>query len=219
MNVMASHFPAQRTALAGGMTGEVLLRAGAGIVIVEAGASRLQARCALSCLVEPEPGDTVLIGGDAERPFVLAVLERRGTAPLRLTLAGDAQIQAVGGTLSLSGDEGLAVASPKRLDLSAPEVSVIGRTARLVIDEVAHVGRSLSAHVGRLKVVGEMLETAMERIMTRARHSFRFVAATDHLRSGEIDHRAEGSLHLHATNTILSASTVAKVDAGQIHLG
>ena len=219
MNVMASHFLAQRAGLAGGVTAEVLLRAGENLLLVEAGASRLQARCALSCLIEPEPGDLVLLGGDAERPFILAVLERRGGAPLRLMLSGDARIEAAGGTLSLAGEEGVALSSPKRIDVSAQEVSVIGRTARFVIDEVAHVGRSVSAHVGRLKVVGEMLETAMDRIMTRARHSFRLVEGTDHLRSGEIDHRAQGSLHLHATNTIVSASTVAKVDAGQIHLG
>jgi hypothetical protein len=179
----------------------------------------MQARRALSCLIEPEPGDTVLVGGTAERPFVLAVLERRGDAPLRVVLPGDAEIHAAHGRLSLSGEEGLALTSPAKVEITAPEVSVIGRAARFVLNEVTHVGRSLTCHVSRLKVVGETLETMMQQVMARAKRSFRVVDETDLLRSGEIDHRAEGTLHLRGQNAIVTATTIAKVDAGQIHLG
>ncbi|MBX6372850.1 MAG: DUF3540 domain-containing protein [Acetobacteraceae bacterium] len=219
--------PSPRRALPGAigaagttMIGEVVLRAGEETLLVEAGSARLPARRAVSCLVEPEPGDLVLLGGGAERPYILAVLERRSTAPLRLAVQGDLEIAATAGRLALRGETGAEVASPAAVTITAgDELTVTGRRARLLLDEVVHVGRSLAAHIGSLKVVGEALETLMGRILSRARRSYRFVEEGDHLRSGTIDHRAEGTLHLRGANALVTASTIAKVDAGQIHLG
>lgn len=219
MNVIASQFGATRSGGTSGTTGEVILSVGEGLVLVECGAVRMQARRAVSCLIEPEAGDSVLLGGEADRLFVLAVLERRGDAPLRIVLSGDTEIHAARGRLSLSGEEGLALSSAAKVEITAPEVSVIGRAARFVLNEVTHVGRSLTSHVSRLKVVGETLDTMMQQVMSRAKRCFRVVDETDLLRSGEIDYRSDGTLHLRGQNAIVTATTIAKVDAGQIHLG
>lgn len=219
MNVIASHFATSHAGLRGATTAEVLMRMGEDLLLVETGALRVQARRALSCLIEPEPGDTVLLVGDAQSPFVFGVLERRGDKPVRMVVSGEAEIHATGGRLSLSGEQGLILSSPAKVEISAPEVSVIGRAARFVLHEVTHVGRSIASHVGRLKVVGETLETMMRQVMSRSQRSFTMVEETDIRRSGDIDHRAEGTLHLSGQNAIVTATTIAKVDAGQIHLG
>lgn len=223
MNAIPSQYRSLRgataAAAAGTTVGEVVLRAGDEMLLVEAGSARLPARRAVSCLVEPEPGDLVLLGGGGERPYILAVLERRGTAPLRLAVRGDLEL-AAGGRLALRGEMAAEMASPTKLTLAAgDELTVTGRRARLLLEEMVHVGRSLASHVGKLKVVGEALETLADRILSRARRSYRFVGEGDHLRSGTIDHRAEGTLHLRGRDALVTASTIAKVDAGQIHLG
>ena len=216
MNEISSRPLAAR---AGGMIGEVVQHAGEGRLIVEAGAARLTARRALSCLVEPEPGDIVLLGGEAERAYILSVLERHGTAPLRLVAHGDVELVAHGGRLALIGETAVEVVSPARVGVTAPEVSVTGRLGRMMLDKVVHVGNALTSHVQRLKVVGDAIETIMGRIMTRAMRSYRIVEEDDHLRAGGIHHRAEGTLHLRGKNAIVTGSTLAKVDAGQIHIG
>ena len=68
-----------------GEVAEVVSREGEAM-LVQAGARRLAARRAASCLLEPEPGDTVLIGGDLARCYVLAVLERVADGPARLSI-------------------------------------------------------------------------------------------------------------------------------------
>jgi hypothetical protein len=206
-------------ARAGGTIGEVVQHLREGWVLVEAGTTRLAARRAVSCLVEPEPGDVVLIGGDQERTYVLAVLEREGTAPVRLVSRGDTEVVAAGGRLSVIGETAVEVLSPARIGITAPEVSVTGRLGRMMLDQVVHVGQALSSHVQRLKLVGEALETILERVMTRAKRSYRLVEEEDHLRARSLDHRAEGTLRLHGKTTIVTGSTLAKVDAGQIHIG
>lgn len=219
MNMMASGPVGGVTALPSGTVAEVLHGAGDGVFLVAAGAARLQARRALNCLVEPEPGDLVLLGGEAARPFLLAVLERRGDAPVRLTIRGEAEIVARGGRLRLVGEAGIEAASPRAVSLSGAEVAVTARSARFLVDHVVHVGSSLSAHVERLKLVGETLETIVKRVMSRMTRSTRIVEESDQLRSGSIDHRAEETLHLHGRNAVVTATTLAKVDGGQIHLG
>jgi len=219
MNIMASGLAGAVFGQYPGTTAHVLDCIGNGFLLVEAGAARLQARRAVSCLVEPQPGDVVLLGGDATRPFVIAVLERSGETPLRMPIRGDAEIVVQGGRLRLVGETGVDLVSAQAVALSGAEVSATARRGRFLIDQVVHVGSSLSAHVEKLKVVGDALEMIMRRVMSRMTRSYRIVEETDHLRSGAIDHRADETLHLHARNTVITASTLAKVDGGQIHLG
>jgi hypothetical protein len=64
-----------------------------------------------------------------------------------------------------------------------------------------------------------VLETFVVRLLQRASRSYRFVEGGDHVRSGEVDYRAVGNLHLRGKNAVVTAEAVAKVDGGQIHLG
>lgn len=170
--------------------------------VVAFGASRQPARIALSCLLCPEPGDTVLVARTAGTCWVLAVLQRPGSAPLRLRTAGDLEI-GVGGRLTLAGSE----------------MAVRARSARMLIEEVHHAGERLTAHVSRLKLVGLTFETLTERLLTRVRRSYRFVEETDQVRSAEIDHRASETLRLSGRNAFMLADGVVKVDGEQIHMG
>lgn len=201
-----------------GSVGEVVMRAHGGF-LVDCGAARMPASVAVSCLVVPEPGDLVMIGRTPDRLFILSVLERRSGQPVRLLAQGDVEIGAVDGRLSLLGAKGVEITTPGTLGMTAGEVSVQGRRGRVTLQELAWVGRSLAAHVGRVRVVGEAIETLVDRLLSRAKRSYRFVEEGEHLRAGEIDHRASGNLHLRGQNAIVNAETIVKVDGGQIHLG
>ena len=91
--------------------------------------------------------------------------------------------------------------------------------ARFVLDELLQVGRRANWYVAKLRSVGEMVETFAEHVLTRAKRSSRFIEESDQLRAGDIDHRAEGTLQLHAETAFITADTVVRVDAEQIHMG
>ena len=197
---------------------EVLQREGE-TLIVGAGAERMPARLAASCLVAPEEGDTVLLVEAAGRHYVLAVLERRAGGPVRIVAEGDVEIAARGGKLALIGETSVEVASGGRITVAAPEANFTGQRATWSFAEVAGMARSLTAHLGRMKVVGEALETVLDRVLLRAKRSYRFVEEGDHLRAGSIDHRAEGNIHMRGENAVVHARRIVKVDGGQIQLG
>ena len=196
----------------------VLDRTEDGLLVEYAGAVH-PARIALSCLVQPEPGDLALVAAASGAGlFVLALLERATPAPLRLMLGAEAEIAATG-TLALLGGNAVTLASPARIGMTAGTLDVQAQHARLVIDTLAHVGRAVTAQVGKLRLAGEVLETLVDRLLTRAQRSFRFIAEGEHLRARDIDHRAEETVQIRGRTAFVTADTLVKVDADQIHMG
>ncbi len=182
-------------------TARVVDRTEDGLLLELAGSVR-PARLALSCLTQPEPGDLALIARTRQGVFVLALLEREGEAPIRLALGNEAEVAASG-----------------TLRLTAETLHIEARSGRVLLDELTHIGRAVTAHVTRLRLVGDTLETLAERVLSRVRRSFRFVTETEQLRAGEIDHRAEQTLTLRGQTAFLTGETLVKVDAEQIHMG
>jgi hypothetical protein len=196
----------------------VLARSGRVVQIAANGFAR-QARLAFSCLVQPEPGDAVLIAEAGETTWVLAVLERHGTAPMLLLAEGDLTIAATGGALRLAARDDVAVDAGATARVAGHEVAVHASVLRSVVDEVVHVGRRITGHVGVLRVVAELVESFAEHTLLRARRSTRLVEQTDHVRAGEIDHAATGTVQIQAKQAFISADTVVRIDAAQIHMG
>jgi hypothetical protein len=88
-----------------------------------------------------------------------------------------------------------------------------------VLDELLQIGRKAHWYVAKIRSVGEVFETFAGHLLCRARRSSRFVEGSDQLRAGDIDHRADGTLQMRAETMFMTADTVVRVDADQIHMG
>jgi Protein of unknown function (DUF3540) len=166
-------------------------------VLVAAEGSVFLAHRALSCLVEPEPGDLVLVAqsGAVAEAYVLAVLEREGDTPVSLVSPRDTELRAAG-KLSIIATEAT---------IAAPAFSLHTASARL--------------HATRITAVFGAVDAILDRIVQRARHAFRVIEEVDHLRAGHVDYEARATMSLHAENTTLTAEGLVKVDGEQIQLG
>jgi uncharacterized protein DUF3540 len=178
------------------------------------------ARRAASCLLEPGPGDQVLVSGrDADSVYIIAVLERAGSAPARLVVDGDASLTASGGSLALCADTELCLRTPAKLALHAGEVVVQAQQGTLLIGQLKTFARELSASIGTMKLIGNVLETFVDKLRQFANNSLRAVEGVDQLRSGSIDYQCERTLSLHGREILAAADGLVKVDGSQIHLG
>jgi hypothetical protein len=185
----------------GQQTATILRPVAGGMLIAHHGLEVL-AQTALSCLVQPEPGDHVLIAS-ADAIWIIAVLSRASGAPLRL----------LGGTDAIIGGPDAALTlAPGTFNLHTPR-------ANLFIEEVMHAGGSITAHLKSIKLFAGLVETLAERALLQFRNLFRIVEETDHLRAQTIDHTATGSLHLQAQNAFVMAENALRMDAEQIHMG
>ncbi|HEY6456049.1 MAG: DUF3540 domain-containing protein [Acetobacteraceae bacterium] len=178
-----------------------------------------EARVAFGCVVQPEPGDRVLIGMADGTIWVTSVLERSSDAPMRLWAEGDVSIISMRGDVSLMAARCVNLDAGERTRLAAAEIDLHAGVARFVLDELVQVGRRASLMVGKIRYVGEMIETFAEHMLSRSRRSSMFVEESHQLRAGDIDHRAESTLQMRAQTMLMTADAVVRVDADQIHMG
>jgi len=188
--------------MAGTDAAEVLAREGEALTVLQDGQA-LAARRAFSCLVQPEPGDVVLLGAAAGRHYVLAVLERAGATPMRVALPDGATVAADDGRLNL-------VAATLVMEAGATQVATgtLGVTAT-----------QTQARLGTVSAIADAIETIATRIIGRFRRSYRFIEEGEHVRARDLDHRASGHLHLRADTAMVQASVLVKLQGSQIHLG
>jgi hypothetical protein len=187
--------------------------------LLELGERRVPAKRAASCLLEPAPGDRVwAVGQSGEGFFVIAVLERADTSATTLQLDGDVTL-AASGRMNLSAPEGIALATAAKLELHAEDLDVSARSGRVVLERAAVVASSLLAHLRKSTVVGQALDTLVERVTQHSKTSYRSISELDHVHASNLDYRADGLASVHGKQTVMSAQELVKVDGGQIHLG
>jgi Protein of unknown function (DUF3540) len=177
------------------------------------------ARIAFGCLIQPEPEDHVLTSLADGTIWITSVLERRSDVPRRLWADGDLGIVSANGAIALSAANTVDIDSGAKVRIAAPEIDLHAGVARFVLDELLQVGRQVSWYVSRLRSMGDLVETFAEHVLTRAKRGSRFIEGSDQMRAGDIDHRAEGTLQLQAEAAFVTADTIVRVDADQIHMG
>lgn len=179
-----------------------------------------QARRAVSCLIEPVVDDRVLIAGDpTENLFVIAVLERLDTAPLRIVADRDLSIGIKDGKFSIAAGKGVHLVSSAEISLTSAELSVNAVKGNIFFDRLSYLGRHLFAEIEGIRLLGRVFDAVMERMTQKSRWSYREVAEIDQVRSGQIDYRAVKNMSLRGKNALITAEELVKVDGDQIHLG
>jgi len=203
---------------AAAVTAEIVACDGHEAWIASDGATH-RATIAFGCLVRPEAGDRVLVTEADGAIWVLSVLERRSAAPPRLWTDGDLEIVSARGDVRMMAGAAVDIDGATSVRATAPEIGLHAGLAHFVLDEVVHVGRRITWYVARLRSVGQVVETFAEHLLARATRSDRLIAESDQVRAGDIDHRAEGTLQLQADTTFVTAKTLVRMDADQIHMG
>jgi hypothetical protein len=178
------------------------------------------AKRALSCLVEPEAGDRVLLAGmTAGDLFVIAVLERPGDKAIAIPLNGDCSLNVSRGRLNIAAEKGLNLVTSKEMSLDAADLSLRAHQSRVFIDKLSYFGSRISAYSDKIRFVGVFLDSVIERVAQRFKRSYRMVDEIDHVRSNEIDYRADKNLSLRGQNALIDADELVRLEGEQIHLG
>jgi hypothetical protein len=192
-----------------------------GLLVVETETRRVLARRATSCLLEPAPGDVVLVAAvDFDHhAYVLAVLEREAGAPGNIVADGDLAIKLPGGALDVVAADGVHVVSEKEVSVVSGAVQVNAVDGSVALERLSFLGKFLRAEIGKAKVFGETLDSLLDRVSQRVKRSYRIVEECDHVRAEQLDYAAKKRLSLHGENTLITAQHLAKVEGDQIHLG
>ncbi|QRF57918.1 DUF3540 domain-containing protein [Variovorax paradoxus] len=221
MNVVALRSPATAASVSIHLLGKVLACEPHGAILVEdEGGGQWTCRRAASCLLQPAPGDTVLFSGpDAQRVFLIAVVEQADPRASRIEVPGDLVLSAPGGSIAVDSATDLRLHSAGKLDMAGAQWQVRAEQAQLQVAEMRYVGQAVDATVGRVRLLGKLFETMADRLLSMARSTLRVVDETEQVRVGHLDCEASHAVRIHGHHTVVTGKELVKVDAAQIHMG
>jgi hypothetical protein len=179
------------------------------------------ARRALSCLLEPQVDDLVLVAklDNGRRSYLIAVLERARAGEVHIAIDVDTELVAVDGTLSVRAPKGIRLASTETIGL-------VGRAIHLMADDGTLLVRSLSVlsdtcrvHASHITLLANVIESIAERVSSYAQRVLRRTEELEQIQAGELQVRAAGNLDVRGRNALLSAQQLVKLNGEQVHLG
>lgn len=181
--------------------------------------SELVARRATSCLVEPEPGDLVLVASSAHASYVLAVLEREEGKKATLAADGDLDLRVANGKLSIAAQDGIDLATGADASIVAARVNVSAVDGNVVVSRLTMLSSFVRAELDKVKLVATTFDSIVERVSAKLKRSYRKVEEIDHVEAEQIDYSAEKLMALRSQNAVVTAEELVKIDGDQVHMG
>lgn len=181
-----------------------------GIVVATAEGPATATRAA-SCLLAPEPGDTVLLCTAGPDTFVLSVLVRAQPSALAITPADCGEL--------VVGADVVRLAAARELQAAAPSVSVQTRTVSLVAEVATLLGRLMTVAGKRLRTTVESQETAAVTQSSKVGTRVSIVEGSDIQEAAALSQRISGTLTSHAGVAVLTAATDIRLDAQRVSVG
>lgn len=173
-----------------------------GSLTVESEGRGWHCRRAVSCVIAPQVGDTVLIASVENQIWLLAVLERADPHSAELSVPGD-----------------LRIASGGELSLASATLRVSAQSGDCHISDMKYSGDKLSAWITLSRIVGKRAESVWQTVTQISHNLLRTTRQTEQVRAGQLDMKAENYARLHAHNTLITSKAITKVDSEQIHMG
>lgn len=183
----------------------------------------IRADRAVSCLVEPELHDYVLVAGKPDgatlKPaYVLAVLER-ASPNVAITSKGDVDVRLPSGRFRVGSRRGIELVSAESIDVVSSRLGVHAESAKVVASELVALASQVVGELATVKIAGKIFDRVYERVSERVQRSFRKVEEIDQLTARQIDWAAEQTVSIKSEHTVMTAKELVKVDGEQIHFG
>ncbi|WP_432738120.1 DUF3540 domain-containing protein [Maridesulfovibrio sp. FT414] len=184
----------------------------AGSVTVATSFGELKAQRAVSCLVSPEPGDSVLLSVDSQGgAWILSVLSRAAETPTALEVDGDTTLRVRGGSLTIAPDEELNCISSKAA-LHSEEVEISAGTVSLT-------SQFFSSNVERVKKVAGTVDDISREFTRRVVNYFRFTREHEDCQAESRRVLVDETLTMQSKNSMIVSEEHVKIDGELIHMG
>jgi hypothetical protein len=187
---------------------------------VETGLGIITAQKSVGCLVEPLPGDTVLVSQAASgKCYVLNILERAEQGHSTLVFDGDVELKTKDGRFSVAAQEGIDLVTAKDTSMVSAELSINSMQAEVTIQHLSFFGMFLQGQIQRIKLIGQACDSVFERISQRVKRSYRRVEELEQLRAGQLSYLVKKLMSLRGKYSVLTAEEDVRIDGDKILMG
>lgn len=158
------------------------------LMAAESPATELQ--IAVSCLIEPQAGDSVCVLLSDNVWWITDVLSCRDKSRPLVLRSAHASMSIEAASLSLHASQ--------RLTLKSPSLTLMSQTSRWLADKMVQIAGHLQ---------------------TRCKSAERLVVESDRVEAEHIQHQAKASYRVDSELTAVNGRSVLKIDGGQVHVG
>jgi hypothetical protein len=187
---------------------------------VETESGLYRVRRALSCVVQPEVNDLVLVSlSSLGGGYILAVLEREQGAKATLSFDADVDIKTDEGSLSIASKQGIDLASPEEINLVSSSLGISSSKADINLGRLTFLGSFFEGSLETVKLLARTFDSITDRFFRRTNRSYRFDEDTDQVKTGSLNYIADKSLMLRGTFSQMTAKEDVHIDGESINIG
>ena len=187
---------------------------------VETESGLYRVRRAVSCVVQPELNDLVLVSlSSLGGGYILAVLEREQGAKATLSFDADVDIKTDEGSLSIASKQGIDLASPEEINLVSSSLGISSSKGEINIGRLSFLGNFFEGSLETVKLLARTFDSITDRFFRRTKRSYRFVEDTDQVKTGSLNYIADKSLMLRGTFSQMTAKEDVHIDGERINIG
>lgn len=178
------------------------------------------ARAAVSCLLEPQTGDTVLVvqGPPSAQGFILAVLDRPDSSRGTLILPGNNHVVLTPEHMQMQAQT-LTLHAAEKIEITSSAVNLTAATSTVNVKHWQGWFDTVDAGAVNISLVAKTLSSRLGRLIQRATESFRKTEGLDEVRAGRSHVHIEGHQHTQADHITSVAKGFVKIDGQKIDLG
>lgn len=179
-----------------------------------------QAQRAASCLLEPEPGDTVLVAIDTQpgSAFILAILTRCHPQDGKVLLPSGSMLHDTPAGLNLH-THNLNLQAKGSTELTSDHLTLRSHSAHVNLDHVDARFDTAHTQATTLTLQARSLSARIGRLVQRTVDYFRHTEKLDETRAGRLSVTVDGHHTIRAGHVTTHAQGFVKIDGQKIDLG
>ncbi len=178
----------------------------------------VSAKKAFSCIIDPEPGDTVLCcTNDCGTVYILAIIDRPKNEKMQLSFPSDATIRSKTGNINLFSSKTLTMAG-ENINSFSKKIVYKSEKAYIAFDEVMADGSELHASYKTVRLISNFINTMARQVIDKFKGYIRHTEDNDQVQAGQLTRRTDGLFSMDSGNTVMISKRETKIDGEKIYM-
>ncbi|MGA1846954.1 DUF3540 domain-containing protein [Deferribacter abyssi] len=201
--------------------GKVVLKGDNNRFLITTSNGEFFAEKAVSCIIEPEIGDNVLISiNDDGNTFILSILQRESDKKKNdIILSGDINIISKEGNVNIKAQTGIEISTYENLTFTSNSVEMNAQSSKIIVNRLSFVGKIFYGQIKTIKMVCASAEQIIGRLTQKLQNCFNFVKEHHEIQAGSSRYLVEETLTVQSKNAVHQAEEVLTINGEEVHLG
>lgn len=188
-------------------------------VVIDTDIGIVTSSTAFSCLVSPQPGDTVLVNCSGDGYYILAILERPDSQDMSLDFPADVKMKSPNGQIDMVSGKDINLLSACDTRMLSANLHVNAGAMDINTGKLTSRSSEIEAHTGSLGLFARSLNLVAKEITQKTDMLVRWVETVETLNIGNLIQNIRRNYTSHSDQAVITAKKDVRIDGERIHMG